>query len=84
MVLLFKNIAHAPAKIKKRGQDLKSPEIFAVEKVDIIGLFISNSGWKQDSQIILHLAIIVRQDCLQIILFWITRFHSAHYLHEKK
>jgi len=51
LILLFKNIAHDHAKIKKRGLGLKSLEIFAEEKVDIIGLFISDSGWKQDSQI---------------------------------
>ena len=44
LILLFRSIAHVHAKIKKHGQDLKTPEIFAEGKVDIIGLFISDSG----------------------------------------
>ena len=44
MQLLFKSIAHKPAKIKKRGFGLKSQVIFAGEKVDITGLFISGHG----------------------------------------
>lgn len=45
-----RSIAHAHAKIKKHGKDLKIPVIFAGGKVDITGLFISSHGWKQDSQ----------------------------------
>jgi hypothetical protein len=44
LILLFRSIAPDHAKIKKHGQDLKSPEIFAGEKVDITGLFISGHG----------------------------------------
>lgn len=44
LILLFRSIAHVPVKIRKHGQGLKSLEIFAEGKVDIIGLFISDSG----------------------------------------
>ncbi len=62
LILLFKSIAHDPAKRKRLGLGLKSLVIFAGEKVDIIALFISDSGWKQDSRMILHLVTIVRND----------------------
>ena len=44
LILLFRSIAHDPARIKKHGQGLKSQEIFAEGKVGIIGLFISEHG----------------------------------------